>query len=453
MMILKKSLPRRAVLRGLGAMVALPLLDSMVPAFASAVEGAAGSTRPLRVAFVYVPNGIIMDRWTPKKLGAGFDLPPTLQPLAPFHDQMLILSGLAHNTGMGLEGEGGGEHARASAVFLTGVHPKRTEGTDLQAGISIDQIIARETGKQTQLASLELAIDSNDVIGICDTGYSCAYSNTLCWSTATAPMPMENQPRAVFERLFGDSDSTDPKERAARIRQDHSILDLVVQDARRLMAGLGKSDQTRINQYLEAIRDIERRIEKAEAQSGQELPRLDRPAGVPGTFREHAELMFDLQVLAYQMDMTRVGTFMLGREQNTRVYRELGITDAYHPLTHHQHDAAKIEKVLKIDLLHTEVLAYFMEKMRVTPDGEGSLLDHSMIVYGSALSDGNMHVHNDLPILLAGGGNGQLKGGRHVRYPQDTPTTNLYLTLLEKLGMRVENFGDSTGRLNLLAEV
>ena len=447
MIITQKALPRRTFLRGIGATLALPLLDSMVPALAAAP---AAAQSPTRLSFVYVPNGMIMDQWTPATLGSNFELTSILEPLAPFRDDMLVISGLAHNTGWALEGEGPGEHARASATFLTGVHPKKTEGADLRSGTSIDQIVAREFRKHTQLASLEVAIDSTEVVGTCDTGYSCAYSNTLCWSSPTTPVPMENKPRAVFERLFGDSDSTDPAERSARLRKDRSILDLVTQDVARLQTKLGHKDRAKLTEYLDSIRDIERRIQIAEDQSDRELPSVERPVGVPPTFTAHCKLMTDLQILAFQTDMTRVITFMMGREQNTRVYDELGIKDAYHPLSHHQNDPSKIAQVHQIDILHSQMFAYFLEKMRSTPDGDGSLLDHSMVVYGSSLSDGNLHVHNDLPILLVGGGAGKINGGRHIRYPEDTPTTNLFLTLLDKLEIPLENFGDSTGRVDLL---
>ena len=448
MIITKKALPRRTFLRGIGATMALPLLNSMVPALAASPTTAAQS--PTRLSFVYVPNGMIMDQWTPAAVGSHYQLTKIMEPLAPFRDDMLLLSGLAHNTGWALEGAGPGEHARASATFLTGVHPKKTEGADLRAGTSIDQIVAREFGKHTQLASLELALDSTEVVGTCDTGYSCAYSNTLCWSSPTAPVPMENKPRAVFERLFGDSDTTDPAQLRARRQRDRSILDLVTQDVSRLLKRLGSKDRAKLTQYLDSIRDIERRIQIAEQQPARELPSLERPVGIPSTFTAHCKLMMDLQVLAFQTDMTRVITFMMGREQNTRVYDELGIQDSYHPLSHHQNNPVKVAQVLQIDILHSQMFAYFLEKMRSTPDGDGSLLDHSIIVYGSSLSDGNLHVHNDLPILLVGGGAGQIKGGRHLRYPDDTPTANLFLTLLDKLEIPLENFGDSTGRLELL---
>jgi Protein of unknown function (DUF1552) len=447
MMIFKKAIPRRLFLRGAGASLALPLLDAMVPALAASTSAAAKPAS--RVAFVYVPNGIIMDRWTPAKEGAAFDLSPTLAPLAPFRDQLLVLTGLAQNEALAKQGESGGQHSRASAVFLTGMHPKRTEGSDIHAGISIDQLIAKEFGKYTQLASLEVALDRTAVVGTCDTGYSCAYSNTMCWRTPTNPVPMENQPRAVFERLFGDSDTTDSAQRIAQIRNDRSLLDSVAQQVSRILTGLGPGDRNKLNEYLDAIRDVERRIQTAEQQSSRELPAVERPVAVPTKYSDYCKLMVDLQVLAYQTDLTRVLTFMMAREQSTLVYDELGFADPHHPLTHHQHDATKINKVAQIDLLHVKMLAYFVDRLKSTADGDGSLLDHSMIVYGSCISDGNMHTFDDLPVLLIGGGGGQIKAGRHLRYAKNTPMTNLFLTMLDKLEMPTENFGDSTGRLDL----
>ena len=447
MIITNKALPRRTFLRGVGATLALPVLDAMVPALAASSSIAAST--PTRVGFVYVPNGMIMKQWTPTTLGTGFELSPILKSLAPFQDQMLVLSGLAHNNGVAWAGEGAGDHSRAGAVWLTGEHPKKTEGADLRAGISIDQIMAQEFRKNTQLGSLEIGLDDRSVVGTCESGYSCAYQNTLSWSSPSTPVPMENRPRAVFERLFGDLESTDASARQARMFQERSLLDLVSQDVARLFKGLGLKDQAKLTEYLDSIRDIERRIQIAETQSDRELPSVERPQGIPSTFTEHAKLMMDLQVLAYQTDMTRVITLMMGREATTRVYHELGISEGYHPLSHHQKDPDKIEQVLKIDKLHTEIFAYFLEKMRATPDGDGSLLDHSMIVYGSALADGNMHEHFDLPTLLIGGASGRIKGGSHIQYSQHTPMTNLYLTMLDTVGIQRDRFGDSTGKLIL----
>lgn len=444
MMIFKKAIPRRTFLKGVGATLALPLLDGMVPAMAAVGD----SKSATRLSFVYVPNGIIMDKWTPATEGAGFEMTPILEQIAPFRDQMLVLSGLDCKNANPQPGEGGGDHERGSGAFLTGAHPRKTAGADIQAGTSVDQIAGMELGKQTELASLELTLDFAEFVGGCDPGYSCAYTNTLCWRSPTTPMPMENNPRAVFERLFGASDSTDPAERLARIKKDRSILDAVTQDVARLQTGLGSADRRKLTEYLDAVRDVERRIQKSEQQSSQELPTLARPVGIPATFEEHYQLMADLQVLAFQADKTRVITFLVAHEQSTRPYPEIGIADPHHPLTHHSGNQEKIAKVIQIQTYHAKMFSYFLEKMRSTPDGDGSLLDHSMIVYGGSISDANVHKHEDLPILLVGGGNGRFKGGRHLRYPKDTPVANLFLALLDNLGVSRESFGDSTGVLS-----
>ena len=445
-MIPRKAIPRRTLLRGLGTTLALPLLDAMLPTFARAQSAANPVTR---LAIVYLPNGIMMDQWTPATEGAGFELTPILEQLAPFRDRMLVLTGLAHNSGRALPGENTGDHARAGATYLSGVHPKKTEGADTEAGVSMDQIAAKELGKHTQLASLELCLDTPELLGQCEAGYTCAYMNTICWRTPTTPMPMENRPRVVFERLFGDSESTDPAVRLRRIQQDRSILDSVTKKTTRLLADLGSGDQGKLTEYLDAIRDVERRIRTAEEQSDRELPTFERPTGVPDTFTEHAKLMFDLQVLAYQTDLTRVSTFMLGREFGGRTYREIGIPEGHHALTHHQYIQDKIDKVIQINIYHAQHFAYFLERLHSTPDGDGSLLDHMLILYGGGLSDGNSHLHDNLPTLLVGGASGQLKGGRHIRYPQDTPMPNLQLTMLDMLGVHQDTLGDSTGRLSL----
>ncbi len=447
MMLFNKTIPRRSFIRGVSAAVALPLLDAMTPVFASNHDSV--DLYPQRFSTAYVPNGIIMDKWTPSIDGAAFEMTPTLQPLSPFKQKMLVLTGLAHKNARALVAdEAGGFHPRASSVFLTGSHPKRTEGADFRVGISVDQVIAKEAGKKTQLSSLELAIDSTDLLGVCDTGYTCAYSNTLCWRTPTTPVPMLNHPREVFERMFGDSDSTDPAARLARMQEDRSVLDFVRQSANRLLLRLGAADRQKLTDYLDAVRDVERRIQLAEEQSSRDLPSIERPAGVPAKYTEHTKMMFDLEVLAFQSDMTRVVTFMMGREQGTRVFDELGIADAYHPLTHHQGDPIKIDKVTKIDLLHTQLLAYFLERLQSTPDGDGSLLDHCEIVYGCCISDGNMHLNHDLPVLLIGGGT-KIPKGRHLRFSQHTPMSNLYATLLNRFGINADSFGDSDGKLNL----
>ena len=452
MIITKQSLPRRTFLRGAGATLALPLLDSMVPAFAAVRRSAA---KPVPRLFTgYVPNGVIMDRWTPAAEGALTDLPDTLQPLAPFRDKLLVVSGLADAPAFPLPGEGTGDHVRAAATFLTGVHPKKTDGPDIRGGTSMDQMAARVLGRETVLASLELAIDPNELIGACEAGWSCAYANTLSWRNPTTPLPMENQPRAVFERLFGDADDTTPEARRARLREDRSILDSLVREVADFQRVLGPGDRIKVTQYLDAIRDIERRIRLAEAQSERELPELARPSGgIPDTFEEHARVMLDLQVLAFQADLTRVVTFMMSREVSPRTYPELGIPDPHHGLSHHQNRPEQMAKLAKLNRHHVEQLAYFMEKLAATPDGDGTLLDQVLIQYGCGISDGNQHLHVNLPVLVAGGAAGAVRGGRHLRVAEETPLTNLQLAVLEKLGVPTEKLGDSTGVVKHLSGV
>ncbi len=447
MIVTKKQLPRRTFLRGLGATLALPMLDGMVPAFAAA----ASNGRPIsRFAVAYVPNGIQMEQWTPSGAARGFALTPTLEPLAPFKDRLTVVTGLTNRPAFPATGEGTGDHVRAAATFLTGVHPKKTEGPDIRAGVSMDQIMARELGKDTQLTSLELCIDSNELIGACEAGYSCAYANTLSWRNPTTPLPMENQPRAVFERLFGDSDDTTKAARLARIASDKSLLDSLLEEVSRLKRTLGTGDQAKLTQYLDAIRDVERRIQKAEQQKDLELPLLERPAGgIPGTFQEHARVMFDLQVLAFQCDLTRVITFLVSREVSPRTYPEIGIPDPHHTTSHHQNNPAQMEKCAKINRFHVAQLAYFLEKLQATPDGDASLLDRLTLLYGCGISDSNIHAHDNLPILIIGGAP-SVAGARHVRVEKDTPLTNLQLALLDRLNVPLENLGDSTGRVRLL---
>jgi hypothetical protein len=447
----RKSLPRRTFLRGIGSALALPLLDSMVPAMAATSKSAAAPT--LRMAFLYVPNGIIMKDWTPKEEGRDFAFTRTLAAVEPFRQNLLVLSGLDHYNGQSL-GDGAGDHARAGATWLTGVHPKKTQGADIQAGVSVDQIAARELNAKTTLPSLELGLEDNRMVGNCDSGYSCAYSNTISWRSPNTPAPPEMNPRAVFERLFGDGETTDPAARAQLARQDRSILDFVRQDAARLSASLGPGDRRKLNQYLDAVRDVERRIQKAEEQSATAaLPAIDCPPGIPPTFEEHIQLMFDLMTIAFQADLTRVVTFMIGREGGNRTYRSIGVPDAHHGLSHHFNDASKIERLQKIDQHHVEMLSYFLRRMKETKDGDGTLLDHSFIVYGSSLSDGNRHEHLDLPTLVAGGGAGRLRGGRHLHYPKGTPMTNLFLTMLDMAGVKPERIGDSTGQIEHLTNL
>jgi len=441
MMISKKAIPRRTVLRGIGAALALPLLDGMVPALTALGKTAA---RPInRFGVVYVPNGMIMPNWTPAAEGAAFELTPTLSPLAPFREQLLVLSGL---NCIPTPGRPGGAHAKATTRFLTDVSPPTSE-TRLDAGISIDQIVAREQGRFTQLASLELAIESGDTAGACDQGFACAYTNTISWRSANTPLPTQNDPRAVFERLFGDSGSTDRNVRLARMQRERSVLDSVIQEVAHLRGALGQGDSAKLTEYLEAIRDVERRIQMAEEQSGQELPLIEHPGGIPAAFEDHVKLMFDLEVLAYQCDLTRVITFMMGREFSGVTYPQIGVPDAHHPISHHQNEAEKVAKVARINAYHVKLFAYLLDRLRTTPDGDGSLLDHMTMIYGAGIADSNAHSPLNIPLVLAGGSAGQLRGGRHIRYT-DMPLANLHLTLLDKLGVQWDRIGDSTGRLD-----
>ncbi|HUK17703.1 MAG TPA: DUF1552 domain-containing protein [Bryobacteraceae bacterium] len=450
MIITRKSLARRTFLRGVGTALALPFLDAMVPALGRGSSLA----KPVRLSFVYVPNGIIMEHWTPAAEGTGFEFPSTMKALEPFRDRLTVFTGLAQHTGDAL-GDGAGDHARAGATWLTGVHPKKTEGADIHAGISADQVAAREFGKQTQLGSLEIGLEQPTLAGGCDSGYSCAYTNTVSWRSETTPMPMEVNPRSVFERMFGDGESTSPEARLAALKEQRSILDYITGDIDRLETNLGAGDRGKLSQYLDAIRDIERRIQKAEEQNAtMKIPLMERPASAPEEFVDHAHLMMDLMAIAYQTDMTRVVSFMMAREGSTRSYREIGISDGHHPLTHHMHDQQKIDKVTKINAHHVDTFSYLLKKLASTPDGDGTLLDHSLILYGSSISDGNAHTHFDLPLVLAGGGGGRLKGGRHLKYPKMTPMNNLLLSMLEMSGVPIpEKLGDSTGEIQLLAGV
>ena len=444
MVVFKKSMPRRTFLRGAGAVLALPMLDAMTPAFAQE------ATRPIRMAFMQTPNGIfnLNNEWTPKTEGEGYELTRTLQPLAAFKDRMTVLSGLDQQQAAGRDGEVGGDHPRACTAWLTGTHAKMTSGADLRAGISVDQIAAKEFGKHTQLASLEMGLESGEIVGACESAYGCAYYDTISWRNETTPLPMENRPRAIFERLFGDAGS-DPKARAAVMREDRSILDAVNADIKGMRLKVGGADRNKIDQYLDSVRDVERRMNLAAKQDVKALP-IGSPVGAPEVFSDYFKLMADLMVLSWQTDMTRVITFQMGHEMSGRAYPELGFGDAHHPCTHHQGDPEKQQKTIQINGLHTRMLAYYLGKLRDTKDGDGSLLDHSMILYGAGLSDANLHLYTDLSLLLVAGGVGGIKGGTHTRYPKRTPMTNLLLTMLDKAGVpHVEKLGDSTGRLEL----
>ena len=442
MIVTKKSVSRRSVLRGAGAAIALPLLDAMAPALTAFQKTAASPVR--RLGVVYHPNGVVYERWLPRGVGSEFELSRVLAPLAPFRNRLVVVTGL-HDQQAEALGDGAGDHSRASGSYLTGVHIKKSDSQVLN-GISMDQIAAKRFEGETQLSSLQLTADDNSLVGSCDTGYSCAYSNTLSWLTPTLPLTSENDPRVIFERLFGSSDSTDRNVRATRLQQDRSILDSITDRVHALQRRLGPADKTKVNDYLESLRAVERQIQKAEEQSSRELPEVDRPVGVPGTFDEHVALLYDLQVLAYQCDLTRVITFMYGREQSARTYPQLGVPDPHHQITHHANDPEKLEKCTKIQVHHVTLFASYLEKLQNISDGDGSLLDSMVILFGSGLSNSDRHTHGPLPTVVVGGRSSSIKGGRHLLYPEGTPLTNLHITLLDKVGVPVDRFGDSTGK-------
>ena len=437
MIVMKQCLPRRTLLRGLAASIGLPLLDGMLPAFAAIQTSVARPRR--RLSVVYLPNGIRMEHWTPATEGAAFELSPILKPVAPFRDRIAIVTGLKNGA------PHYAVHGAASTRFLTTMPPVASTGSVVEAGISMDQLVAQEFGRETELASLELTLESG-FAGACDVGSSCVYTDTISWRGLATPLPMEHHPRAVFERLFGDSDSTAPAARLTRAGEQRSILDSVAEAAADLNRRLGDGDRAKVGEYLDAVRDVERRIQITEAQGQHELPAFERPVGIPSTFPEHARVMFDLQVLAFQSDLTRVVTFMTGRELSGRAYPEIGIRDAHHPISHHQGDSEKLAKLTTINTHHISQFAYLLERLRATPDGDGTLLDHTTILCGAGMSDGNSHAPDNLPVLLAGGIVGP-GSGRHVRVEAGTPIGNLHVTLLEKLGLRVDRFGNSTGTL------
>jgi hypothetical protein len=444
MIITKKALERRTFLRGMGVTLALPFLDAMVPA----LSRAATATSPARrLGFFYIPNGVVMNKWTPAIEGADFELSPTLSALEPVKDRVLVLSGLGHNQANSF-GDGNGDHSRAGSTWLSAVHPFRTEGANVRLATTVDQLAAKHFAQSTQLSSLEICIDSNHAVGNCENGYNCTYLNSISWRSPTMANPPENNPRVIFERMFGDGGTA--AQRLAQLREDYSILDGVNEEIGRLESSLGASDRRTINEYTDTIRDIERRIQKAEEQNSKiTVPQLDKPVGVPEKFESHIDLLFDLQVLAYQADITRVVTFMIGRELGQRTYPQIGVPDPHHSISHHQNNPEKIAKLEKIDAYHIKLLSQFLQKMKAAPDGDGNLLDHSMILYGGGICDGNLHNHIPLPALLCGGGAGQLKGGRHLKYEEGTPLANLYVSMLDKLGVPTNKVGDSTGELDL----
>lgn len=447
MIIAKKQLSRRTLLKGMGVTVALPLLDAMTPAFATAAEKVKA---PTRLFFGAVPNGIEMKAWTPTGLGKDFEFTRILKPLEPFREDLLVITGLAHRTGASKEA---GDHARAGGNYLTGVHPKRTTGADIEVGISVDQVAAQALGSKTRLASLELGCEATRMVGSCDAGYSCAYQNSLAWRTPNTPMPPEINPRSVFERLYGSLESSlDPKRQAELNEDRRSILDYVNERTKKLVSTLGPTDKRKIDEYLTAIREIEKRIARVESDNHQLTPEIDKPNGIPANFADHVRLMHDLLIVAFQSDITRISTMLYSREGSNRAYPELGFTDGHHPITHHRYLPDLVEKVTKINCYHLEQFAYFIKRLKSIPEGDGTLLDHCMIVYGSSHSDGNRHSHVNLPTIIVGRGNGALKTGRHIVYPE-TPMTNLFLTLLDKMGVPTEKLGDSTGKLQGLSEV
>lgn len=443
MIITKKALPRRTFLRGVGATLALPLLDAMVPSMTTLAATPASPVR--RLGFIYMAMGCDINRWTPPGEGKLTELSPILESLAPVKDHVNVI------TNLNLKNAFPGTHATSNAAFLSAAKAKWTESSDYYLGTTVDQIAAKQIGQETRLPSLELAMDLMETVGQCDNGYACVYQNNLSWSSPTTPLPSEAHPRVVFERLFGEEAS--PEERRAALRRRASLLDLVREDISRLEKELGPGDRTKVHLYLDSVREVERRIQKAEAEAADNpMPDLERPVGVPAAYADHARLMFDLQVLAFQADITRIITFQLNRETSNRTYPEVGVPDPHHPLTHHGNDPEKVARMAKINAFHVSLFSYFLQRLKAVPDGDGSLLDNTLLLYGSGMGDPNVHNHENLPILVAGGAGGRFKGGRHIRYTEPTPLANLHLTLLDKVGVHLESFGDSTGKLDDLFE-
>ena len=452
MIITKMALPRRTFLRGVGATLALPLLDAMIPALTAASKTAASTVR--RMGFLYVPHGSVnwikgpANKWTPANEGKIGELGQIMSALTPFKDQLIIPTNLEHKNAQGNGTDGNAEHTRANATWLSATRPKMTEGADVQLATTVDQLAARELCKDTRLPSLELSMEENFVVGNCDNGYNCVYMNTMAWASPTTPLPMENNPRVVFERLFGDGGTA--AQMSAETRKDRSILDAVTAEMARIRKTLGSSDRAKMNDYVDAVREVERRIQSAEAHSAASVTLPERPIGVPESFDDHGKLMIDLQILAFQADITRVFTFMLGREQNnSHTFSWIGVNEGHHAVSHLPESAEKFEKIAKIDTYHMSLFAYLLEKMQSVNEADGTLLDHSMLLYGSGMGNGHHHSHMNLPLVVAGGFGGQLQGGRHIRYPEYVPMANLLLGLLDKAGVHLDQFGDSTGRIDL----
>jgi len=446
MMITKKPIGRRSLLKGAGTVMALPLLEAMVSS-AKAAEEAAATRKRLQV--IYTPNGMMMQNWTPASSEAGFAYSPILKPLEAYRSKITVFTGLSHVQAEAL-GDGAGDHGRCCGGYLTGIHVKKTEGADITSGVSMDQMVAKQFGDQTQIPSLEIGLEPPSLVGSCDSGYSCAYTNTLAWSSPSTPLPVTINPREVFERMFGDGDSLDAKSRLAQLRRQASILDFVAADAKRMSGKLGASDKQKLDEYLEAVRDIEKRIQKVEkgGTGAVALPAYSKPSGVPDSFEDYAHMMIDLQVLAMQADMTRVATFMIGREVSGRSYPEIGVPDAHHPLSHHGNDPEKIAKLTKINTLHMEQVAYWLKRMSETKDGGKPLIDSTILLAGASLADPNRHDHRALPVIVA---SGLIKGDRHVTVDKDTPMTNMMLSAMDTLGVQADKLGDSTGRLSTFA--
>lgn len=436
-------LHRRTFLKGVGTAMSLPLLDAMLPAGARAFASAAAQP-PVRMAFLFVPNGLIMPAFRPLEVGEDYGLTETLQPLANLKSELNVITGLAQDNGRA-KGDGPGDHARSASTFLTGAHPVKTSGANIRVGVSVDQVAAEQIGSRTRLPSLELGTERGRHAGSCDSGYSCAYSSAISWKTASTPMAKEIDPRLVFERLFGSAEAE--KGRAFRSAFRKSILDMVADDAAKLQGSLGLTDRRKMDEYYSSVRELELRITRAEEMAQAERPAFDPPDGVPQDVQEHIRLMYDLLALAFRTDTTRVATFMLANEGSNRTYSMAGVTDGHHELSHHRMDQAKIDKLKKIDHFLMTQFAYFLEQLRSKKEGEGTLLDHSLILYGSGISDGNRHRHDDLPLVLAGRAGGAIRTGRHIRYDRETPMNNLFLSMLDRVGAKVERLGDSSGRL------